>query len=130
MSGHRKTFQCGHKGFGQICHRCLQEEIKDRTHRAKKRNWCDSFDGDPIDLSRLPAYVVLKARNIMNGLQTCQNYREFHGKRLRHNRLVISIPVIRNYRMLCIDRNGTLQPKQVISHEKYNITKPGSSLRC
>jgi hypothetical protein len=130
MSGHRKTFQCGHKGFGQICHRCLQEESQDRTQRAKKQNWRDSFDGDSIDLSSLPAYVVLKARNIMNGLQTCQNYREFHGKRLRHDRSVISIPVTRNYRMLCLDLDGTLQPKQVISHGEYNVTKPGRSLRC
>ena len=126
MSGHRKTFQCGHKGFGQICHRCIQSEIQDRTQRAKKQNWRDSFNCDPIDLSSLPAYVVLKARNIMNGLQTCQNYREFHGKRLRHDRLVISIPVTRNYRMLCIDCGGTLQPKQVMSHQDYNVCKPGS----
>ncbi len=132
MSGHRKTFQCGHKGFGQICHRCLQSEIPDLNQRSEsresseKRNWRDSFDGDPIDLHSLPAYVVLKARNIMNGLQTCQNYREFHGKRLRHDRLVISIPVTKNYRMLCIDKDGTLQPKQVMSHQDYNIRKPGS----
>ena len=130
MSGHKKIFQCGHKGFGQICHHCLQEETKDRTHRAEKQNWRDSFHGDPIDLSSLPAYVVLKARNIINGLQTCQNYREFHGKRLRHDRSVVSIPVTRNYRMLCLDLDGNLQPKQVISHGEYNVTKPGNSLRC
>jgi hypothetical protein len=62
MSGHRKTFQCGHKGYGQICHRCLQQEQVDRDRRIKKQDWRDSFDGDPIDLDRLPAYVVLKAR--------------------------------------------------------------------
>lgn len=130
MSGHRKTFQCGHKGYGQICHRCLQEEKDEHEQKVKKQGWRDSFDGDLIDLHSLPNYVVLKARNIMNSLQDCHNYREFGGKRLRHDRFVISIPVTRNYRMLCIDRNGTLQPKQVISHEKYNVTKPGSSLRC
>jgi hypothetical protein len=121
MSRHRKLFPCGHQGFGQICHRCIQ----DRTQRAKKQNWRDSFDGDPIDLSSLPAYVVLKARNIMNGLQTCQSYREFHGKRLRHDRSIVSIPVTKNYRMLCLDLDGILQPKQVISHQDYNVRKPG-----
>ncbi len=126
MSGHKKTFQCGHKGFGQICHRCLQEERNEYEKKTEKQDWRDSFDGDPIDLSSLPAYVVLKARNIINGLQTFQDYREFHGKRLRHDRLVVSIPVTNNYRMLCIDRDGTLEPRQVISHQDYNVRKPGS----
>lgn len=130
MSGHKKTFQCGHKGFGQICHCCLQLETQDRVQSAKKQNWRNSFDLDPIDLDRLPNYVVLKARNIINRLQGCSDYRIFKGKRLCHDRLVISIPITRNYRMLCIDRDGTLQPKQVISHGEYNVTKPGSLLRC
>jgi hypothetical protein len=131
MRKHRKKFQCGHQGYGQICHRCLQEEsIKQENiipeQKANYKSWRDSFAGDSIDLNSLPAYVVLKSRNIIKGLQDCQSYREFHGKRLRHDRLVISIPVTRNYRMLCIDRDGTFQPQQVISHQAYNVCKPGS----
>jgi hypothetical protein len=126
MSRHRKMFQCGHKGYGQICHRCLQEEVDVNEKKEKKRTWHDSFAFDPIDLKSLPSHVVLKARNIIIGLQDRRNYREFGGKRLRHNRLVISIPVTRNYRMLCFERDGVLQPKEVLSHEDYNICKPGS----
>lgn len=119
-------FQCGHKGYGQICHRCLQEEVDLNEKREQKRNWHESFAFDPIDLKSLPQHVVLKARNIISGLQDRRNYREFGGKRLRHNRMVISIPVTRNYRMLCFEEDGILQPKEVLSHEDYNICKPGS----
>ena len=126
MSRYRKIFQCGHKGYGQICHRCLQAEVIDDRHRAEKRSWRDSFSLDSIDLHNLPTHVILKARNIIDGLQNSRDYREFRGKRLRHNRSVISIPVTRNYRMLCLDRDGLLQPQQVISHGDYNTCKPGS----
>jgi hypothetical protein len=125
MSRRRKAFPCGHKGYGQICHRCLQEEVVKLEQQEKKKSWQESFAFDPIDLKSLPSHVVLKARNIIDGLQNRRDYREFGGKRLRHNRLVVSIPVTRNYRMLCLDCDGMLQPQQVLSHEDYNICKPG-----
>jgi hypothetical protein len=125
MSRHRKMFQCGHKGYGQICHRCLQEDVIDDRQKAEKQSWRNSFSFDSIDLQHLPAHVILKARNIIDGLQASRDYREFRGKRLRHDRSVISIPVTRNYRMLCLDLDGLLQPQQVISHGDYNICKPG-----
>jgi hypothetical protein len=125
MSRHKKIFQCGHKGLGQICHRCLQEDVIDDRQRAEKQSWRNSFSFDSIDLQNLPAHVILKARDIIDGLQNCRDYREFRGKRLRHDRSVISIPVTRNYRMLCLDRDGLLQPQQVISHGDYNTCKPG-----
>ena len=134
MSGRRKIFECGHKGYGQICHRCLQEELTDdriqkqtidRRKEAEKLNWRDSFTFDRIDLHSLPIHVILKARSIIDALQERRDYREFRGKRLRHDRSVISIPVTRNYRLLCCDRDGTLQPQEVISHGDYNVCKPG-----
>ncbi|WP_373542166.1 hypothetical protein [Chamaesiphon sp.] len=135
MSRRKKMFECGHHGYGQICHRCLQEEITDnppqkqaidRQQQSEKPSWRDSFTFDPIDLKSLPTHVILKARNIIDGLQERRDYREFRGKRLRHDRSVISIPVTRNYRLLCSDRDGLLEPKQVISHGDYNVCKPGS----
>jgi hypothetical protein len=69
--------------------------------------------------------VVLKARQILDGLANHQDYRDFHGKRLRHDRFVISIPVTRNYRLLCRDQGSFLIPESVVSHEDYNVCKPG-----
>ena len=69
--------------------------------------------------------MVLKARGIIEGLQSQKNYRDFHGKRLRHDRFIISIPVTRNYRLLCRDQGSLVVPEAVISHEDYNVCKPG-----
>ena len=134
MSRRKKTFPCGHKGYGQICHRCasaaervsvLQKQRAWEEKKQQKQEWESSFAQDPIDLKNLPVHVVVKARIIIAGLQSHNNYREFGGKRLRHNRWIISIPVARNYRMICHDCGSLLIPHAVLSHEDYNVDKPG-----
>ncbi len=118
-------FPCGHKGYGQGCHRCLQERLLLEQKQQQRRQWENSFAQDPIDLTDLPNHVVVKARYIIAGLQTQTDYRQFGGKRLRHNRSIVSIPVTRNYRMLCRDYGSFLVPQEVLSHEDYNVCKPG-----
>lgn len=126
MSRRKKMFPCGHKAYGQICHRCNQEDLAREERKQQKREWENRFADDPIDLRALPTHVVVKARNIIAGLQSQSNYREFGGKRLRHNRLIISIPLSRDYRMICRDCGSFLVPEVVLSHEEYNVCKPGS----
>jgi hypothetical protein len=125
MSRRKKTFSCGHKGYGQICHRCAQKQIELEEHQKIKQEWKQTFRFDAIDLTNLPKNVVLKARNIIHALEKEYNYHSFHGKRLRHDRLIVSIPVTRNYRLICRDLGNFLLPQQVVSHEDYNICKPG-----
>ncbi|MBK4730848.1 hypothetical protein JJD41_13405 [Oxynema sp. CENA135] len=133
MPRRKKTFPCGHKGYGQKCHRCDQEQKAREQEveacaqkRQQKLEWEASFERDPIDLRALPDYVVVKARAIIDGLNNQRNYREFGGKRLRHDRRIISIPVTRNYRMICRDAGSMAVPEAVLSHEDYNVCKPGS----
>ncbi|WP_019507537.1 hypothetical protein [Pleurocapsa sp. PCC 7319] len=125
MVRQKKKFSCGHKGFGQICYRCAQADAIWQQEKKQKQDWEASFNQDSIDLRNLPKNVVLKSRRIIQQLAEHQDYRQFHGKRLRHNRLVISIPISRNYRLLCRDRGQYLSPEAVISHEDYNAVKPG-----
>lgn len=134
MPRRKRTFPCGHKGYGQICHRCIQVQSHEHQQeswvvidkQAQKREWEASFEQDIINLKGLPDYVVVKARNIIAGLNSQdKSYRDFGGKRLRHNRFIISIPVTRNYRMLCEDSGSFLVPQKVLSHEDYNVCKPG-----
>ncbi|MGF1491370.1 MAG: hypothetical protein ACFBSC_02720 [Microcoleaceae cyanobacterium] len=135
MTRRKKLFPCGHKGHGKVCHRCTQAadnqnptptgtgQVAEASNQ--KREWKASFDRDLIDLRGLPDYVVVKARNIITGLCSHEkHYRDYGGKRLRHNRLIISIPVTRNYRMLCEDSGNFLVPQKVLSHEDYNTCKP------
>jgi len=128
----KKRFPCGHQGQGQQCHRCAQEnhsrqqqEQGLQSKQEQRRAWKASFEHDPIDLTALPRRVVLKARDIIARLQQSGDYRQFRGKRLRHDRKVISIPVTRDYRLLCREQDKTLQPEAVVSHQDYNVCKPG-----
>lgn len=116
-----------------MCHRCEQERMAQKEtvlqlveKRNRKLEWEASFAQDIIDLRGLPDYVVVKARSIISGLNDQKSYREYGGKRLRHNRCIISIPVTRNYRMLCEELDNFLVPQKVLSHEDYNVCKPGS----
>ncbi len=126
MSRRKKQFSCGHRGFGQTCHRCAQQQEDWERRQRHKLDWEATFATDAIDLRNLPKNVVVKSRQIIQQLQIRSDYRQFHGKRLRHDRLVISIPVTRNYRLICRDCGQFLNPEAVISHEDYNIVKPGS----
>ena len=132
MAKRKSLFSCGHKGYGKVCHRCTQEFVANQhcvqllaEKQTKKQEREASFARDIIDLRGLPDYVVTKARAIIAALGENKNYRDFGGKRLRHNRLIISIPVGRHYRMLCKDYGTFLIPQKVLSHEDYNVCKPG-----
>ncbi len=125
MSRRKKKFACGHVGYGQVCHRCEQKESAWERKKREKHAWKETFSHDPIDLTSLPKNVVLKARDIIRKLQNRTSYTHFRGKRLRHNRLIISIPVTRHYRLICKDHGSFVEPEAVVSHEDYNVCKPG-----
>ena len=133
MPRRKKVFPCGHKGFGQSCHVCHQEELNRQrlfdeiaAQKEEKQAWLATFAADPIDLTKLPKPIVLKARKIITGLATGESYLEFGGKRLNHNRTVISIPVTHHYRMICKEEDDHIVPKEILSHEDYNVKKPGA----
>ncbi len=125
MSRRKKKFPCGHRGYGQICHRCAQKQAEQERKKQHKLEWEATFHQDPIDLRNLPKNVVVKSRLVIQQLQIQSDYRQFHGKRLRHDRSIVSIPITRNYRLLCRDCGQFLSPEAVISHEDYNVVKPG-----
>ena len=134
MPARRRTFVCGHRGRGRFCHRCQQEaEIRRRVAaqraavHAEKQEWAQLFDHDLIDLRLLPRpELVMKARQIVREIQTTGDYRPYKGKRLNHDRSVISVPLNYDYRILFQDRAGELVPLKVLSHEAYNTKKPGT----
>lgn len=125
MPKRKKKFPCGHRGYGQRCHYCAQLEQARANKQQIHEAWRATFAEDAVDLRTLPKNVVLKARGILAGLANQKDYRQYYGKRLRHDRQVISIPVTRNYRLLCRDQDGHIVPKAVVSHEDYNRCKPG-----
>ncbi|MCA9683273.1 MAG: hypothetical protein KC457_13820 [Myxococcales bacterium] len=137
----KKTFPCGHRGKGNSCSRCAATEqsaeaSKEATSTGDddaaesdeddKEKWRASFEDDPIDLHLLPnKNLVKRARMILDEVGKGAPWHQFNGKRLQHDRNVISVPLGRRYRILFRTDNGAPQPVQVLSHEAYNGTKPG-----
>ncbi len=125
MSRRKKKFTCGHIGYGKVCHKCVQKQTLKQQIKNEKNAWKDSFANDIIDLRSLPKNVVVKARQIIQDIQKNTCYTYFRGKRLRHDRFIISIPVTRHYRLICRDHGSLVVPEAVVSHEDYNVCKPG-----
>lgn len=121
------TFPCGHRGRGQVCHRCQQEAQAKQAaqHQAaarqqQRQTWQAQFDQDPIDLRGLPHHVIEKARSILQDIQQGEHFKTLKGKRMIFDRTVIRIPVGHRYRLLCREQGGQLLPWRVLSHEEYN----------
>lgn len=134
----KKTFPCGHRGRGQLCHRCADErrakeaaeaakEAARASARADKDAWEERFAADPIDLRALPdRAMVAKARQILTALAGGEDYTRFHGKRIGFDRALISVPIGKRYRLLLRDEGGALRPIECLSHEAYNTRlRPG-----
>jgi hypothetical protein len=130
-SRRKRTFPCGHTGQGQYCHRCQQEKTAKQEKADQRASWQALFEQDPIDLSLLPhKNLIKKARHILKNIQAGQSYMNFQGKRLNHNRNLISIPLNRDYRLLFCEAGGKLKPLVALSHEDYNAKKPGDTFGC
>jgi hypothetical protein len=135
----RQRFACGHRGFGQYCHRCASQSARRRQRRSHgisvsplspspvrqcrstaRQFWRQSFAADPVDLSHLPQKIVLKARLILARLAAGEGFWQVLGQRMSHDRSLIRIPVGYRYRLLCRLEDHQLWPLQVMSHETYN----------
>ncbi len=47
---------------------------------------------------------------------------------MRYNRNIISIPINRDFRLILRRTEQGIVVEQLVSHEKYNVKKPGASL--
>lgn len=149
----KKTFPCGHSGKGRFCHRCQaaiheqeaaanaaatngssvngngkhhEPRAGDEEAKADKEAWRETFEADPISLKHLPSRnLVIRARQILSEIDKGAPWHQFNGKRLQHDRNVVSIPLGRRYRILFRTDDGAPKPVEVLSHEAYNGTKPG-----
>jgi hypothetical protein len=91
-----------------------------------KETWREAFAADPIPLKHLPnRNLVQRARQILQEIERGASWHQFNGKRLQHDRTIVSVPLGRRYRILFRTDDGAPRPVEVLSHEAYNATKPG-----
>ena len=84
---------------------------------------------DPIDLSRLTPRRRERARLIMREIADGRPYTEFHGKRMKHDRSRISVPLGKHWRLVFEEVDGKPEPRACMSHSDYNGRKPGRRRR-
>lgn len=143
----KQTFPCGHVGKGRSCSRCpsasppapspkaapspnspsvAKAEPEPLESKADKEAWRETFESDPIPLTHLPSRgLVVRARLILSEINKGAPWHQFNGKRLNHDRNVVSVPLGRRYRIVFRTDDGPPKPIEVLSHEAYNATKPG-----
>lgn len=127
MAQRKKRFLCGHRGQGQVCHRCEQEAIEAERQaqiiaerQREKLAWNESFEADVVNLRGLPDPIVIKSRKIISALQRGTDYRHFKGKQLRLDANLIRVPVNSDYRLILKRSGRQLLMLEVIPHEEYN----------
>ena len=122
VAGRKKTFPCGHKGKGQYCHRCEQNEVAKKVRQKKEDMWNERLRLSPVEITHLPRKVAEKVMNVIDGLLDGRSYHEFNGKRLvtMGQREVIRIPIGWNYRLICRANSGGMEFVEVITHEEYH----------
>lgn len=77
-------------------------------------------------LDKVPAKVRRKAEAIMAKIDAGEPVNALGGKRLKHDRSVVSFPLGRRWRMLAKFEDGKLEPLEVMSHEQYSKgARPG-----
>lgn len=125
----KKTFPCGHRGFGRFCHACTQQaqhaqrQAEARAgQRQARATWEATFADDPIDLRGLPRPdLVAEARRAIVAMAEGQDYRALGGKQLVKLTDYVSIPLGHRHRIIFKRAaGGRFVPYGVYSHEAYN----------
>jgi hypothetical protein len=134
----KTTFECGHRGAGQYCHRCKQERDQAAKRQDERRRqlderrtdkaaWDATFAADAIDLRGLQTRErVIKARDLLARLAAGEPYTSLNGKRWESDRSIVSVPIGWGYRLVLREQAGQIRPMKVLTHEDYNNLKPGA----
>lgn len=66
-----------------------------------------------------------RARAIVSAIESGEPWTNFQGKRLRHDRRVVSVPIGLRWRLVFrVDEDGRAKLRRVCSHSEYNARKP------
>lgn len=69
---------------------------------------------------KLPKHVQERAAHVAAKLRDGVSWLAFGGKRLHHDRTLISIPLGARYRLVARSCPDGIEPLEVMSHETYN----------
>lgn len=127
MGRRKKTFGCGHSGFGSYCHRCAsdaraaeQARREDAARRAERRAWKATLEDDAIDLTGLPRHIVERCREKLAEVEAAEHWSHAGGRKLLSDKKAVVFELGRSYRLLGWDEDGCFLAAECLSHEDYN----------
>jgi hypothetical protein len=126
MPRRKKTFPCGHKGFGSLCHACRDRELAREREEAARRDARAAkqavLEAAPIPLDGLPFQVAEKAVEVIEAVTAGRPWQDFKGKKIETRRGIrIVVPLGWSHRLLFRwDAEGGLAPEEALTHEAYN----------
>lgn len=118
----KKTFDCGHQGKGQYCHRCRGEAIAmaDKAEEVNEKFLRKTWLSARIKVSgQIPDNVIGKACGVVSDLERGE-WPKCGYKALHRDNSVYSIEVSPRHRMLATKTSTGFENIMLMSHSEYN----------
>lgn len=118
----RQSFPCGHRGRGQYCHRCRQEQDTTQAREAVREDRRDLADLLGVAISEFPERILRRAaamvRQVLaDGLPAL---RALGAKKILSADGVLSVPIGHRYRLLFAVEQDRARYLALLSHSDYN----------
>lgn len=118
----RQSFPCGHRGRGQYCHRCRQEQDAVRAREAARGDQQAIADLLGVAISEFPERILRQAAAIHRQVLTdgLPALRAFGAKKILSAEGILSVPIGRRHRVLFAVDDGHPRYLKLLTHAEYD----------
>ncbi len=118
----RQSFPCGHRGRGQYCHRCHQDQSAIQAREATRDGRQVLADLLGVAIGQFPERILRRAaamhRQVLaDGLPAL---RALGAKKILSADGILSIPIGRRYRLLFAVENDQPRYLELLTHAEYD----------
>ncbi|MDQ6994836.1 MAG: hypothetical protein Q9M18_04495 [Mariprofundaceae bacterium] len=123
----RKTFECGHKGKGKRCNRCILERNQEEKNRVFREQRNNIYKTIGLNVGDIPENIAMKAYDIWNSLLNFKNaddFRKIKGWRKLTASTLKGFFVFdfgKKWRLVASYNHGLCKPVGFFSHQAYNL---------
>lgn len=118
----RKPFSCGHRGLGQYCHRCRQEQGTLRAREAARGTRQALAERLGVAAGEFPERILRRAAVITQQIQAdgLPAMRALGAKKILSADGILSVPIGRRYRLLFAVDDDIPRYLALLTHEQYD----------
>lgn len=118
----RQSFPCGHRGYGQYCHRCRQDQGAVQAREATRDGRQVLADLLGVAVGQFPERIVRRAAVIVRQVLVggLPALRALGAKKILSADGILSIPIGRRYRLLFAVEQDRARYLALLSHSDYD----------